>query len=504
MRRAALLALLALAPACDDEPSQPASQSPDAQWPALPDAPTTRDVVDAAIAAAGTTTDLVPFDEGLRDDFEGLLGFVEGSAGDMRRVGAQDLWRLGDGVGTALRDAALDPERGDAARAAALEVLGAGEAADAEPALLAILGDAPEAWVRSSAAWYLGESSGEGWICDAVLRLKYETDESVVVYLAQALGKHDVAAGLSGLEVISRSSWSEDQRAAAEAVIEEMVVEDDTRFFTPRPRDARFDAAVWRWIARLSEFQLRGVDDARFILKNLGADVVPHLAQALSDDDRYVRLHGCQCLERMGHKASGAVDALLEQLGSPDLGPQAAATLGAVTFDGSPAVRDALVGLMQNETAPPGLRLGATRGLVSARDSLALEAVLDQFERARESWPELAQAAAEALVAMEALSSTPRDGSPLDRAVREAMRFAIACLDTPGLDPASTGAVWQASSFVDGADGHFEGVEGFEAFNALPEDWYASEAKRGPQFDAAAMWKERRELLERALGVVLE
>jgi len=492
MKRALLVALLVGVAACDE----PVPDEPEVVWPDLPAAPATRDVVDAALADAPPAPAPATLAEESVDDFEGLLGFVAESSGDLRTVGAQDLWRLGDGVGAALRDAALDGARPDAERAAALGVLGAGEAPRASTLLLAVLEGAAEPWVRGSAAWYLGEREDEGWICDAVLRLKYETDESVVVYLAQALGKHEVLAGLSGLEVISRSSWSEGQRASAEAVIQQMAAGlTEEQLMTPRARDARFDAAVWGWIARLSEFQLRGVDDARFILKNLGADAVPHLSAALVDDDRYVRLHACQCLERMGAKANGAIDALLEQLGAPDLGPQAAVTLGAVsrTTGEDGRVRVALVALMRNESAPPGLRLGATRGLVRMGDPAAVDPLLAQFALERERWPELAQAVAEALVTSNALGTRAGDGTERDGRIAAAYRFAVDSLDTPGLDPASTGAAWEQA---------FERGLG-EGLEDVPEAWAAIGAKRGPEFDAVAMWRERKVLLERELGGVL-
>lgn len=496
MRRALVAILLGGAAACGDgsttdtagtDPSTSAADT-------LPEAPATRDVVDAALAALPSPPEPPPLANEARSKAEGLLEFVAESRGDMRRVGAEDLWRHGDALAPWLRDAALDEARGDAVRGAALEVLGAGDAQLVGPYLLDLLTNGVPSWVRSSAAWYLGEGGSDGWICDAVLRLKYETDESVVVYIAQALGKVDVLAGLSGLRVISRSSWSEEQRATAEAVIEELTAESSATDREPHARTPRFDAAVWGWIARLAEFQLRGVDDARFVLTNLGADVAPHLAQALFDDDRYVRLHACQCLERMGTKAVAAVDALLEQLGSPDLGPQAAVTLGVVSDgDRGARVRTALVELMRNEAAAPGLRLGATRGLAHLADPKAVNALLDQFELEAQRWPELAQAVAEALVTTRALEAHAGDGSERDGRIAAAYRFAVASLDTPGLDPASTGVAWETAF----AAGPIQGLED------VPEAWDAIGAKRGPEFDAIAMWRERKALLERALAEVL-
>jgi HEAT repeat protein len=470
----------------------------------LPPVPTIRDVVDGALGRLPPAAALEPLPAESSGDVDSLLGFVASSTGALRRAGSEDLWRLGDGVALALRDALLDTECSTEARGAALEVLGSGPADAATPVLMEILSSGPEAWMRSSAAWYLGEFAAEGWICDAVLRLKYETDESVVVYLAQALGKHEVLAGLAGLRVISRSSWSEQQRTTAEALIAELTGDVGAPVGEPRERDSAFERAVWSWIARLGEFQLRGVDDARFILTNLGADVAPHLARALSDDDRYVRLHACQCLERMGRKGSSAADALVEQLGSPDLGSHAAVALGAVTRD-SPhdRARTLLLELVHNEAASPGLRLGAARGLARHRSRLSLEGVLSQFERERERWPELAQALAEAAVSIHALEERDLADPERDARVDAAYRFAIACLDTPGLDPASTGAVWEERFLPSSATLYEAERPELAPFETLEADWNAIGERRGPEFDATAVWRARKALLESALGPVL-
>ena len=76
-----------------------------------------------------------------------------------------------------------------------------------------------------------------------------------------------------------------------------------------RPLHARAGPApreLWRLVSDLSgeHFQLRGVDDARFILSRLGPWSAAEFAAALEDDDPYVRLHVAQVLERMGPVAA--------------------------------------------------------------------------------------------------------------------------------------------------------------------------------------------------------
>ncbi|HVS10633.1 MAG TPA: HEAT repeat domain-containing protein, partial [Planctomycetota bacterium] len=83
------------------------------------------------------------------------------------------------------------------------------------------------------------------------------------------------------------------------------------------------------------------------------------LAQALRDENRYVRVHSAQCLERMGPRARPAIPALIEALDDPISGPTAASALAALD------AREAIPAL--KECLAPGrdadLRAAATRSL---------------------------------------------------------------------------------------------------------------------------------------------
>jgi hypothetical protein len=70
---------------------------------------------------------------------------------------------------------------------------------------------------------------------------------------------------------------------------------------------------TWRWISQLSgeHFQLRGVDDARIVLSQLGSWATGPLTEALHDADVYVRVHVAQCIERMGPRGLAAGPELL-------------------------------------------------------------------------------------------------------------------------------------------------------------------------------------------------
>jgi HEAT repeat protein len=124
-------------------------------------------------------------------------------------------------------------------------------------------------------------------------------------------------------------------------------------------RSARWKLETWRWIARLSEYQLRGVDDARFLLPRSCAAAAPLLAEALHDENVYVRVHAAQCLERMGPRGASAGPELLAALADPTLAPNAAAALGGVRY--GPAL-PVLLGLCARG-GEPELRLSAVRAI---------------------------------------------------------------------------------------------------------------------------------------------
>jgi HEAT repeat protein len=116
---------------------------------------------------------------------------------------------------------------------------------------------------------------------------------------------------------------------------------------------------LWRLIAGFSEWQLRGVDDGRFVLQREHARAAPLLAQALVDRDRYVRMHSAQALERMGKRAQAAGPQLLAALDDREIAPQVARSLGALGYRAAEAARIARLAPSQ----PLELRVAAARAL---------------------------------------------------------------------------------------------------------------------------------------------
>ncbi|MEZ5976643.1 MAG: HEAT repeat domain-containing protein [Planctomycetota bacterium] len=477
-RLAALLLALPLAACGEEKTAAP-----------LPP-PTLRAVVEETRAgiAADAPAEPEPLSQEALDRLPDLLEFVATSKGDLAKAGRQDLLGLGEGVIAKLHDVALDQAETDAHRSAALATLGDGPSGRAAAALNDVLTQGREPWLRSTAAWYLGEIEDESWVPDAVLHLKYEVDGEVVQYLAQAIDKRGFVAGLPALLVLSTTAADEEQRGAAYALAQKMA--DERGYATPEELDRAWRAgevepppttdglraSIWHWISRLAEWQLRGVDDARYVLVCMGRSAAPMLGEALYDTDPYVRLHTAQVLERMGGRGRPAAKALVDHLRTPDVAPQAAVALGSV---GGPSAGPALEAALAPDQRPE-LRLGAARGLALLADPATLETLRSEFTRERDAWPELAQAVAEARLAC---------GDAGD-----AVTFATACLDRDGLDPASSGLALEAW-VARRAELEEPG------FADLLEAWNAIGAKRGPQFDESAMWKERKELLGSSAAV---
>ena len=155
--------------------------------------------------------------------------------------------------------------------------------------------------------------------------------------------------------------------------------------------------------------------------------VAERLAQALLDQDVYVRVHAAQCLERMGPRARESSAALIEALDDPLLAPQAALALGAI---GAEQAVPFLTGALDRKN-PFDLRLAAAWGLQKLAKSEAAPSLAPLL--APEEPADLRGAAAAALlrcgdssgraralqVLGQLLSAENLERSPLERALEE-------------------------------------------------------------------------------------
>jgi HEAT repeat protein len=319
-------------------------------------------------------------DAELRARVDGLLETVAGSRDQLRRAALEELAGLGDAAVPLLEAKLEDAEAAAALRRAAAEVLGAIDATAAARALLERLELArtevdPDPWMRATCAWQLGLTSQDWAVPRLVLCLKYEVDQETVLWLAESLARFGNFAGLEGAAVVEAQGATPEVRARAAELRARLAQEhgfaspadlerawhegDPEGKLPPDAPSARHRLELWRTIASLAEWQLRGVDDARFVLPRGRASGARLLAQALRDENRYVRVHSAQCLERMGPRARPAIPALIEALDDPVCGPTAAAALGSLgAREAIPALTECLAGAVD-----PDLRAAASRAL---------------------------------------------------------------------------------------------------------------------------------------------
>jgi len=387
VRRAFVAATLMLCLAACGE-SEPTKDATPAQAPAH------RAVV--AEALAELSAQLPQFAESSAADPErvdGLVHFLSGSDARTRELPLEEIRGIGDGALAELARIALDESRDAQERSAAIELIAAIQTPAAGLQLVELCASTNPSWIRSHAAWRLSELDPaiDVVLPGLLLRLRSETDHEAATYVAAALASRGNFAGLEMLRRLATDDADENVRARAAsqlaAIVESQGAPDAATLIDqwhgrapgllPREPSARLRLAAWTWLQTLSgdTFQLRPVDDGRFLLVRLGPWIVEPLAAALDDIDPYVRLHSAQCLERMGPVARAAVPALIEALDDPRLAPQAAMSLGAIggagvleslqaaLTGGSHEVRVAsarALGVLGDDTVAPTLR-----GLVS-------------------------------------------------------------------------------------------------------------------------------------------
>lgn len=495
----AALAVLAALGACSE------------RAPAAPPAPPFEvfAVVEPAIAALQAELalpDVVPPDGRTRDDVgeeaRGLASFLAGAPAALRDSALVDVRALGDAAVPALAALAVAEGAPAPERTAAIELLGALDSVRSAAQLLALLESSRDGWARSHAAWRLSQGT-QSWIVPrAILRLKYETDHEAAVWLADAVARFGNLAGLGALEGVAASGATEHVRQLAASVLARLVGAADAQalareggsadvaglrwawsrwdggpselFEEPQPSKRR-ELEVWRWIRALGEFQLRGVDDARFVLSSLGPAAATQLARALHDESRYVRAHAAQCLERMGPRGTVAGPELVKALAHPEVAPYAAGALGRLAY---PGAEEALIAC----TAPGrdlGLRIGAARALGSlglASSVPALRALLAPGEPV-----DLRQAAAEGIAYCGAGGSVAE--------------LLCGFLESADVDPASSGAALRFHLAGLGRRGDAAAAQALERWDALePPAGVVETAER-----IARRWSDRAALARAAL-----
>jgi HEAT repeat protein len=360
-------------------------------------------------------------DTEVRERFEAVIDPLRAGAAELREFVIEDARSLPPAGVELLAQALLDPAESEATALGLVEVLGTLSTPRALDALCSSLESAPGPAVRAQCAYRLGLAADDRVVPRLVLRLKYEKDFETVYWIADALARFQHLAGLDALLVLWSRADSDELRANAAGRLNQLAREHgladvdgligNWRAGTLPTRVTPSPALVlegWRWIARLGEWNLRFVDDARFVLVGLEDWIVPMLAEALHEEEVYVRLHAAQCLERRSRRSAGAARELEAALTEPRIAPVAAGALAALgREEAAPALERAA-----STSADLELRTAAARalGVLGLPRSLA---VLRALFASADSL-DLRQAAAESVLALEPAG--------------EALAFVRACL----------------------------------------------------------------------------
>lgn len=445
-----------------------------------------RDVVDERIAtltaelpAAAATPELA---EDLREDVIGNAIMLSSDSGQMRAIILETIREYGPGAAPVLSVHLAGEGNALEERTAAAELLAILDTPVAARALMQQAEKSGNATIRAHCFWNLSKLTQDEVLTRLLLRLKYETDPEAVIWLATALGHFQNYSGLELLIGMSANGATQALRDSAATQVAALAAgAEDSTGATLLARWTSVDAdlipqetpsvaarlAVWKQVADLGEehFQLRGVDDARFVLARLGSWAVPLLCEALFDTDVYVRLHCAQVLERMGPRATGAGPALMRALEEPRLAPAAAEALGSV---GHPPAEPALRTLTETGHDHE-LRVAAVRALGRLGLSDSVSRLRELFDAAEEP-TDLRMECATALVWL-------RDGARVaDWLNAELVRDGA---DAEGAELALTTWLWMGKS--DGKDG----------YAAAWDTWTAAEGPPGVILKSADVQKRQ-------------
>ena len=379
------------------------------------------EVVKAELAALDSELELPELASGenpdLPEEVNGLVTFLSGASANLRESAILDLQSIGDEAVPILAAALGAGVSTNDRCAAAIELLGALDSVRSSAQLLHGVETGHEGWIRAHCAWRLGQGTADWVVPRLVHRLRYETDGESVIWIAVALAHFRNYSGLVGLRELRNNGVNDAIRASAAKELAALALPFDrdeleklggadngvglswawnnpgsTSFEPPAPSSARYRREIWRLIDDLDAFQLRGVDDARFVLSRLGTTAALCLARALHDSSPHTRVHSAQALHRMGARGHVAGPELVKALEDEELAPTAAEALGRVGHPDASVALEARVDAGQ----PLGLRVASARalGLIGLANSVdALRPLL-----ADSNAFDLRQAAAEAMV----------------------------------------------------------------------------------------------------------
>jgi HEAT repeat protein len=308
-------------------------------------------------------------------------------------------------------------------------------------AVLETMLDQDDPAVRRRAAWLCGRTGQQPLSLPLLLRLKYELDPEVVLWVADALQRLGNDAGLSWLDTaMDRADTAERAGTFAIEVCRERGLElpepptyaalqahlraesrawrrtgQGRRPGLPEPDPKQFEPRFAAHLTYTEGWLLRPIDDAKYVCARSGRLAVPLLRQALSASEPYLRSVALVLLADLGPAAAGAGADVLPLLGDPLTESYAVRALGELGY--TPAVphltprlvtgdvelramvaqslgllgdtqsRAALQQALANIAEAADVRVGAAFGLLCLGQDPAAEAYLAEREQKQDFHP---------------------------------------------------------------------------------------------------------------------
>lgn len=210
--------------------------------------------------------------------------------------------------------------------------------------------------VRQRAAWLCGQSQQAVLQLPLLLRLKYELDPATVVWVADALQRLGNDTGLAWLdaaigneataqkagelaiealrarsvELPAEPTWEQIRRPLQQLHQRWRETGVSSLPNAPQPDPKQLERRLAAHMITPEGWQLRPVDDAKWVMRHSGVLAVPMLCQALQTDQHYVRTMPLLVLADLGPAAKSAADAVLPLVGDPKSAAYAVRALGEI------------------------------------------------------------------------------------------------------------------------------------------------------------------------------
>ena len=255
--------------------------------------------------------------------------------------------------------------------------------------------------IRRGALGMLTELGLQASLPPLLMRLKYELEPTTRLQVLRALALHgngaglaevvasfsrvDIAPhagaiaieilGLAGRQLGDSPSWEQLGTALTELADTWAKTGTVPSLPQPKPEPALLQARLARHLTALTGFQLRPVDDARFVVGRSGTLGLALLRPGLSAAEPSLRSHALEIARALGEVATPVADAVTALLGDPLTRAEAARTLGRMRVAAAAPVLRAWLRHPQLEVR---CAAAGALGLVDDVESLpALRALLD-------------------------------------------------------------------------------------------------------------------------------